>query len=196
MDIKLDITDRSEILRYLGYRGSEITEVVEDTIQEGIALSNKLIKIGMTYRFLNIIERENGIEVEGEHFTLTGKAIKKHLKGYDRTMFFCLTIGSAFDREVEKQMVKSPTLAVILNACGIQAVEKACDALQLKAEEETGLKTGVRFSPGYGDLPLSTQKDFIRILNTERLAGVTINENYLMNPRKTVTAVCGLKKED
>ena len=196
MDIKLDITDRSEILRYLGYRGSEITEVVEDTIQEGIALSNKLIKIGMTYRFLNIIERENGIEVEGEHFTLTGKAIKKHLKGYDRAMFFCLTIGSAFDREVEKQMVKNPTLAVILNACGIQAVEKACDALQLKAEEETGLKTGVRFSPGYGDLPLSTQKDFIRILNTERLAGVTINENYLMNPRKTVTAVCGLKKED
>ena len=58
------------------------------------------------------------------------------------------------------------------------------------------MKTGVRFSPGYGDLPLSTQKDFIRILNTERLAGVTINENYLMNPRKTVTAVCGLKKED
>ena len=196
MDIKLDITDRSEILRYLGYRGSEITEVVENTIQEGIALSNKLIKIGMTYRFLNIIERENGIEVEGEHFTLTGKAIKKHLKGYDRAMFLCLTIGSAFDREVEKQMVKNPTLAVILNACGIQAVEKACDALQLKAEEETGMKTGVRFSPGYGDLPLSTQKDFIRILNTERLAGVTINENYLMNPRKTVTAVCGLKKED
>lgn len=196
MDIKLDITDRSEILRYLGYRGSEITEVVEDTIREGIALSNKLIKIGMTYRFLNIIERENGIEVEGEHFTLTGKAIKKHLQGYDRAMFFCLTIGSAFDREVEKQMVKNPTLAVILNACGIQAVEKACDALQLKAEDETGMKTGVRFSPGYGDLPLSTQKDFIRILNTERLAGVTINENYLMNPRKTVTAVCGLKKED
>ena len=196
MDIKLDITDRSEILRYLGYRGSEITEVVEATIQEGIALSNKLIKIGMTYRFLNIMERDNGIEVEGEHFTLTGKAIKKHLEGYDRAMFFCLTIGSAFDREVEKQMVKNPTLAVILNACGIQAVEKACDALQLKAEEETGMKTGVRFSPGYGDLPLSTQKDFIRILNTERLAGVTINENYLMNPCKTVTAVCGLKKED
>ncbi|MBO4679826.1 MAG: hypothetical protein J5626_09160 [Lachnospiraceae bacterium] len=195
MDIKLDTTDRSEILRYLGYRGSEITEVVEDTLKEGIKLSNKLIKIGMTYRFLNIIEKDTGVEVVGENFTLLGEAIRKHLKGYDRAMFFCLTIGSAFDREVEKQMVKNPTLAVILNACGIQAVEKACDALQLQAEEETGMKTGVRFSPGYGDLPLATQKDFIRILNTERLAGVTINENYLMNPRKTVTAVCGLKKE-
>ena len=195
MNIQLDLSDRSEILRYLGYRGSEITEVVEDTLREGIELSNKLIKIGLTYRFFDIKERDNGIEVVGANFTMTGESIKKHLKGYDEALFLCLTIGSAFDREVEKQMVKNPTLAVILNACGIQAVEKACDTLQREVEAETGLKSGMRFSPGYGDLPLSTQKDFIRILNTERLAGVTINENYLMNPRKTVTAVAGLKKE-
>lgn len=195
MNIKLDASDRSEILRYLGYRGSEITKVVEDTLTEGVELSNKLIKIGLTYRFFDIKEVDNGIEVAGAGFTLLGDSIKKHLKGYDEAVFFCLTIGSAFDREIEKQMVKNPTLAVILNACGIQAVEKACDELQREVEAETGLKSGVRFSPGYGDLPLSTQKDFIRILNTERLAGVTINENYLMNPRKTVTAVAGLKKE-
>ena len=59
MNIQLDLSDRSEILRYLGYRGREITEVVEETLAEGIKLSNKLIKIGRTYRFFDIKECDN-----------------------------------------------------------------------------------------------------------------------------------------
>ncbi len=194
MDNFLDKSDRSEILRYLGYRGSEITEVVEDALERGIALANKLIKVRSVYRFFEIEDCEEGIRLKGTVGVMTGNSIKKHLEGYDRVILFCVTIGSEFDREVERQMVSDPTLSVILNACGIQAVEKACDALQHEVEEKYREKTGIRFSPGYGDMPLSLQGDFIRLLNTERMAGVTINENFLMNPRKTVTAVAGVKE--
>lgn len=194
MDNFLDNTaDRGEILRYLGYRGSEITEVVEDALVRGIALANRIIKIRSTYRFFDIETCDEGVRLKNTADIMTGNSIKKHLEGYDKVILFCVTIGAEFDREVEKQMVSDPTLSVILNACGIQAVEKACDALQREIEEKYKEKTGVRFSPGYGDMPLSLQEAFIRLLNTERMAGVTINENYLMNPRKTVTAVAGIK---
>lgn len=192
MDITLSQEDRSEILRYLGYRGSEITEVVEKALAEGIELSNKLIKVRSCYRFFKTTKSKEGIALTDSNLVLKGKSIEKHLDGAGQAILFCVTIGAEFDREVEKQMVVNPTLAVILNACGIQAVEKACDSLQKEAEEKYHVKTGIRFSPGYGDMPLSQQEDFIRVLNTERLAGVTLNPNYLMNPRKSVTAVAAV----
>ena len=133
--------------------------------------------------------------MEGADCVLYGESLKKLLKGLNEAILFCVTIGIDFDREVEKQMIKDPTLGVCLNACGIAAIEKACDNLQLEVEKELGKKTTTRFSPGYGDLPLDSQKDFIRLLNTEKIAGVRLNENNLMNPLKSVTAIAGLMEE-
>ena len=194
MKIILDETDRSEILRYLGYRGSEITEVVENKIGEAMRLANDIITPRSVWRLFSITKKEEGLSLNGTDVCLEGESIKKHLEGFDRVILFCVTIGSDFDRETEKRMVTDPTLAVILNACGIQAVEKTADALQKEIEEELSEKTGIRFSPGYGDMPLHSQEDFIRLLNTERRIGVSLNRNDLMAPLKSVTAVCGIRE--
>lgn len=149
--------------------------------------------------------------IEGTDCLLKGKSIRKLLNNTQKAVFFCATIGSDFDREVEKWMIKEPAKGVILNSCGITLIEKVCDTLQkeidarLNAERAisendasfTGfLKTGLRFSPGYGDLPLETQADFIRILNTEKTVGVRLNRNMLMNPSKSVTAIAGIIPKD
>lgn len=194
MDIKLTEEDRSEILRYLGYRGGEITEVVEDALKRGVELANRVAAIRSVYRLFSLEKTEEGIALKNTPTVLTGKSIQKHLEGCERAVLFSVTAGSDFDREVEKLLAKDPTLAVILNACGIQIVEKALDELQLEIEERYNVKTGVRYSPGYGDLPLSLQSDIISLLNTERMIGVTINANYLMTPRKSVTAIAGIEE--
>ena len=49
-----------------------------------------------------------------------------------------------------------------------------------------------RFSPGYGDLPLSLQRDIFRVLDCPRKIGLTLNESLLMSPSKSVTAIVGL----
>lgn len=194
MNIVLNESDRSEILRYLGYRGGEITETVEEKLKASVALCNKIIDVKSTWRLFNIEKTEEGLLMQGSGCTLTGKSIAKHLEGCDRLVLLCVTLGLNFDREVERVMVNDPTLAVCLNACGIQAIEKAADTLQLEINKELAEETGVRFSPGYGDLPLELQRDFIRILNTERMVGVRLNTSNLMIPCKSVTAVCGLKE--
>lgn len=193
MNITLCEEDRSEILRYLGYRGNEITEVVEENIKAAIALSNKCIAVKYVWKPFTLLKEKEGLTLEGSDMVLKGKSIARHLKKSTRIILFCVTIGSEFDREIQKQMVKNPSLGVILNACGIQAVEKAADAVQKEAEESLECKSGVRFSPGYGDLPLETQEDVMRILDAAKLCGVTINESFLMNPQKSVTAIAGLE---
>ncbi len=50
-----------------------------------------------------------------------------------------------------------------------------------------------RFSPGYGDCPLSAQRSIVNsVLNATRLIGLTVTPTSLLIPTKSVTAVIGL----
>jgi hypothetical protein len=83
--------------------------------------------------------------------------------------------------------------AALLDACGSVLVEEACDrAEEALRQQHPGLYLTDRFSPGYGDLPLSVQPDLLRALDGTRLAGVWLTDTCLMNPSKTVTAIVGL----
>lgn len=87
--------------------------------------------------------------------------------------------------------------AVVLQACAAARIESYCNEIndKLKAEAaEEGLYLRPRFSPGYGDLPLSCQPDFCRVLEAEKTVGITLTESFLMMPSKSVTAVIGVSK--
>ena len=50
-----------------------------------------------------------------------------------------------------------------------------------------------RFSPGYGAVPLSVQREFFNLLACEKLIGVCLTDTLLMTPTKSVTAFVGMK---
>ena len=55
-----------------------------------------------------------------------------------------------------------------------------------------GLSANWRFSPGYGDCPLSAQPSILAALNASRLLGLTATTTNLLMPTKSVTAFIGL----
>ena len=214
MTITLDSSDKSQILRYLGYRNTGLTEADEKNLSEAIELTNSIIKPATVWKLFSLQYETEGILLSpvlgsGNRAVLQGDSLRKHLNGAEQAVLLCVTIGRDFDIEVEKAMVRNPAFGVTLNACGIQAVEKLADNLQLIINDKLnanchpdhevegshpGYKTGIRFSPGYGDLPLTSQRDFIRLLDATRKVGVTLNESCLMNPLKSVTAIAAVEK--
>ena len=50
-----------------------------------------------------------------------------------------------------------------------------------------------RFSPGYGDWELSAQKDILRVCGGNQI-GISVSDNFMMSPQKSVSAVFGLVK--
>ena len=83
--------------------------------------------------------------------------------------------------------------AVILDGCGSALVEQGCDAAEREISSRfPELYLTDRFSPGYGDLPLSLQKDLCTALDAQRRLGIYVNESMLMTPQKSVTAIIGL----
>jgi hypothetical protein len=86
--------------------------------------------------------------------------------------------------------------AIVFDAYASEFVDGTLDVIVARKNEalrRTGQAlTKRRFSPGYGDLDLKYQKVFYDLLSMQTL-DVTINENYLLSPEKSVIAIAGVE---
>ena len=115
------------------------------------------------------------------------------------------TLGMGVELAVRRLMVTNPALGMAVGACGSAYVDVYIDDLigrerntLLLAEGEGNPSVqGVftpRFSPGYGDAPLSIQPELLRFLGGHKL-GVHLTDGFLMVPEKSVTAFFGMTNE-
>lgn len=194
---RIEKINRNEALRYLGYKGGAPDErtlnIIADCEQALIeAASPKYL-----YRRFDLSFTESGIEVGDTGITLTGKSIDTHLDGCSSVVLMCATISSGVDRLIRRYQATDMTRAVITDALASAAIEQVCD----HADEEIDsrfpdeYKTW-RFSPGYGDLPLDLQGDFLRVLNAQKMIGLTLGESTMLIPTKSVTALIGISKTE
>ena len=117
------------------------------------------------------------------------------VEGCGEILLFACTAGVEIDRLTARTKIVSPARALLLHAIGAQQVEGACDRLCRQLEETFPDRVLTRrYSPGYGDLPLSLQREVIAALSCERTIGVTLTESLLMSPSKSVTAIIGMKE--
>ena len=120
--------------------------------------------------------------------------LRAHLADCGEILLFACTIGSEMDRRINREKVISPVRGLLMSAIGSQQAEGACDRLcERLSAEYPDRKLISRYSPGYGDLPLTLQRDIFRALDCERTIGVTLTESLLMQPSKSVTAIIGIK---
>ena len=181
--------NEKEILRYAGDNTAsyERKELIDGCIAE--AESKLVYKV--CYALFPIKETLEGLDL---CFTKTdSKDLKKNLEGAEGIILFCATVGMGIDRLIEKYGVVSPVKSLIFHAIGAERIESLCETFvsDMKRLALNGLKP--RFSAGFGDFPLSFQKDIFAVLNCGKNVGVCLNESLLMSPSKSVTAVIGVK---
>lgn len=188
--------DYHEILRYLGHWGQKVDQQTESLILRCMEEIQQAAKPRYFYQIYNIrcdIDNE-AILLPECGLTLPGRDLYEHLRQCRKCAVMAATLGIEADNLIRVAENTEMSRAVVLDACATEMVEKLCDAAELEiaqiaARENRGLQS--RFSPGYGDCPLSLQKEIGRVLDTARKIGLTITENALMIPRKSVTAFVG-----
>lgn len=130
---------------------------------------------------------------------LPGRDIAKNLKNADLVVLFAASLGIDIDRQISIYEHQSMTKALMLDACASSYIESICNICNQEVRDAfspLGYKDLPRFSPGYGDLPISLQNSFCQLLDTHRKIGLSCTGNHLLLPRKSVTAIIGLSKED
>lgn len=113
------------------------------------------------------------------------------LSGVKEAFIFAVTLGHGADLLINRLAVMSPAEYFITDALASAYAEAAADFA------ENALKSGLlctpRFSPGYGDLPLSVQAGVLSSVRADRTLGITLSAAMLMSPKKSITAIMGIK---
>lgn len=179
--------DEKEILRYAGCRRPEETtlSLLHSCVEEALPM--------LSYR---VCWRDMPVTVEkgGCLFSfgrVASASLAARLSGCQRVRLFAATVGLEMDRLIAKYSSLSPARGLLMQAVGVERVEALCDAFCRETADQQGAVRS-RFSPGYGDLPLTFQTTMFTLLDPPRQIGVTLSDSLLMTPTKSVTALIGI----
>ena len=182
-NIALSPIRTSELLRYAsGGDDTSALELVSDVNQHPTsAVCYAVLDAKITDDICKIGELE-----------LRSVKLAKCLSGCERAVVFCATVGFEYDRLIAAATRLSPATALMISALGSERAEALCDSFCTELEEELSVRLTPRFSPGYGDLSLDVQRDIFALLEPTKRIGVTLSDQMIMTPTKSVTAIVGI----
>lgn len=177
-----------EMWYYAGFpRGVEPPEPVKKLMSECVDEMRPVIRPQLVYE---VFPRE-----ELDFIINPSKDLQVNLKGCSQVLIFASTIGPLVDALIRRTQGIDAAKAGIMQAVGAMFIESFVDTFNEKINTENNGNTRPRFSPGYGDVPLTVQKDFFRLLPCSKI-GLTLMDNLIMAPEKSVTAFIGIKNHE
>ncbi len=132
-----------------------------------------------------------GKQVDLGFAKVESSALAKNLSGCKDAFVFAVTLGHSVDRMLSRLSRLSPAEFFVCDGICSALAENVCDEAEKVIKGNLDCKP--RFSPGYGDLDISVQRDVLTSLNAEKLLGITLTDSNLMIPQKSITAVVGIR---
>ncbi len=169
-----------EACRYLGVQG--------EADKETLRLVSKCMEIVKKASSPSFVSRLFSVE----EFTpfVCGKDINHHLADAKSVFAFAATLGHGIDLLLRKTQAVDMARAAVIDACAAAYIENYCDSIM-----PDGVPSVRRFSPGYGDYPLSVQPGLLKAIGADKI-GVTTLESFMLLPTKSVTAIVGIRETE
>lgn len=186
---------RDELLRRLGMAGRKPDADTQAQVTRMLARCRHVACPKHCFAFFPFTRQGDAMILTGTTLRLSGRSIAAHLDGAACCALMAVTLGAAVEREQRALAATSLADAVVFDAvCSAYAEHAAneCHAEIARAAAARGLHAAGRFSPGYGDFPIQTQKDLLSVLDAGRRIGITLTDSLLMLPRKSITAVVAI----
>ncbi len=177
-----------EAARLMGMGPRPWPHEAEQALGQAVALAEALPFHSLT--------RPCAFSFQGEALLLDGvpvpgRDLARHLAGCRRGVLIGGTLGLQGDLLLKRQSLAGITQGAAAQAALSARLEWELDRLcQNLTPPAPGLRLTSRFSPGYGDLPLSFQPFLMKCLEMGRL-GVRLTAGLMMAPSKLFTAVAG-----
>ena len=186
------------VYRRLGYRGgiTKVDERKREEIDRYIEYATSLVSLKGGGLRVPLERVDPPLIVLGAGVDIRSAKLAGFLNGCKEALFIGSTAGGAVMDAIRKDTEEGDmTRGVVIDAVASEMTDAALDWImgffnRLLARENARLTRG-RFSAGYGDFLLENQKMMYDMLKLDRI-GVTINENFILIPEKSVTAVVGI----
>lgn len=193
--------DRAEMLRYLGYAGQDMDDGLAARIERVARTVEDESQARGICQVFGVEKRPHAqtgapsVHLTGTVVELTGGSVRRHLDGACAAAVLAVTLGAENERRLGTLARTDPLEAALYDAASSALVEAAADAIDAALGADAGahgLTRNGRFSPGYGDCPLTAQRPLVDALDATRAIGLTVTPTGLLVPQKSITAFIGL----
>lgn len=182
-----------EVLRYLGAGGrdpGDLLPLAESCARELLAAARPR----WTWRAFGCRTGPQGVRLDCG-FLLPGRDLAEHLLGCREAVLMAATLSPGVDALLRRTQLSDLSRSLVLESCATAAIEEVCDrAEEIIRGRYPGRGLTGRFSPGYGDLPVTVQGEFLALLDAPRRLGLCATASSILTPRKSVTAVIGVRE--
>lgn len=187
------VIDEREVARYLGYGTSSPDDRTGQQIRHGISRMRAEIRPRVAYAAFPLRFFADGVELGSTGVTLPGEDIAAHLSHCHTAVLMAATLSAQADALIRRTQAADMAQGLIMDCCATTAVEQLCDDWEEMVKEQySGASFSFRYSPGYGDLPLTLQPRLLALLDAPRRIGLCASDSLILTPRKSVTALLGV----
>ena len=188
--------NKREAIRYLGFGKQQPDEVTIALIDQCAEEISQTAECRHTVRRFPLTFSEDGMP-KAAGIELQSRSLARNLLGCEEVIFMAATLGPGPDRLMNLYSKIQISKAAVLQATAAAAIEDYCNSIQRDIEKKInaeGLSLRPRYSPGYGDLSLAVQPEFLNVLDAAKQAGIVLSEGGVMIPEKSVTAIMGISR--
>jgi len=192
------ISEKS-IVELLGYDADTVPEPVLETIIFIIEKLPSKVRLQSGYKIFN----PRKVKLCGDNFNIDnrtfncGKIIYSSLKNSETIAFLISSVGEEIEKWSKHFMNNDEMLkGYLIDKVASELVEQLADRTELLLENELGrieLQATNRYSPGYCGWSIADQQNLFSLLPA-KFCGVSVNDNSMMMPVKSVSAVIGIGK--
>lgn len=178
--------DYDAILRFLHYRKADVELSVIEKIDEALNIvyeQSAFLEVHKKY----CVEIRDNVLLLDNRIELPYPSLVELLAPCDETFIVACTLGHEISRRIKLETASNPAQAIILDSCA----SMVADAFAAHIQSTLGYTTN-RFSPGYCEVPLSTQPIFAKLLDMERKTGIHLTAGNLMVPEKSIIYLAGV----
>lgn len=140
------------------------------------------------HRIFRLESKDKVLSVDAS-INLNYPDLQSHLQGCEECLFIAGTLGVAMDTRLKYVSHIDMAKYIMMDAAAGALIEETLDLLEASLPIE---RTTFRYSPGYGDVPLSLQKELLAVLDTQRKIGLSVTPQFLMVPTKSISGFVGI----
>lgn len=188
---------QKEASRYAGYvNGAQPDERVSALIDFSVNKMRRLIAPQAVCDTFSLDRPDEGI-LSFAGIRIMNESLSRNLKNCNRVVVFAATIGPRVDMLIKRTVFEDSAAGAVMQGVGAMFIESFVDMLNCDLADyfkKSGYRTHPRFSPGYGKVPLTVQKNIFGVLPCSKI-GLSLTDSMTMSPEKSVTAFIGVEKE-
>jgi hypothetical protein len=182
-----------EVYPYLGVTTEKTSEKLIEHILHYIKIFRCGTKPTGIWKNIELYERQQDkILLKNTKLVIEGAQTASHFPACSAFTLLAVTLGPEADALLSEP--KSSRLEELVcdgvASAAVENVTEQLDKLLAMGIRRQGFFPTARYSPGYGDWPLSWQGDLLQTLDAAQI-GITVSPYCVLQPLKSVTALIG-----